>query len=79
MCENVVIGCRQLIRGEFGRILPSIVGCHMTFIQHDTRFKNFSNIVHVWPECSQKTLDYQQKQTTAHLVTQDEIVSSSND
>ncbi|VDI37174.1 Hypothetical predicted protein, partial [Mytilus galloprovincialis] len=73
MCENVVIGCRQLIRGEFGRILPSIVGCHMTFIQHDTRFKNFSNIVHVWPECSQKTLDYQQKQTTAHLVTQDEI------
>ncbi|XP_052062678.1 E3 ubiquitin-protein ligase rnf213-alpha-like isoform X2 [Mytilus californianus] len=73
MCESVVIGCRHLIHGEFGRMLPSIVGCHMTFIQHDTRFKNFSNIVHVWPGCSQRTLDYQQKQSTAYLVTEEEI------
>jgi hypothetical protein len=69
-----MIGCKILIRGEYGRLLPSLLGCHMTYILHDARFKNFSHIVHVWPECSQKTIDFQQKESNFYLVTDEEMV-----
>ncbi|XP_052062680.1 E3 ubiquitin-protein ligase rnf213-alpha-like isoform X2 [Mytilus californianus] len=73
ICESLIVGCKHLLRGEFGRLLPSILGCHMTFILHNTRFKNFSHIVHVWPECSQKILEFQQNKSSFYLVTEDEL------
>ncbi|XP_052062754.1 E3 ubiquitin-protein ligase rnf213-alpha-like isoform X2 [Mytilus californianus] len=73
ICESLIVGCKHLLRGEFGRLLPSILGCHMTFILQNTRFKNFSHIVHVWPGCSQKTLEFQQNQSSFYLVTEDEL------
>ena len=78
VCETVIIGCKILIRGEYGRLLPSLLGCHMAYILHDARFKNFSHIVHVWPECSQKTMDFLQKESRFYLVTEDEIVCCIN-
>lgn len=68
-------GCRQLITGEFGRLLPTLLGCHMAFILHDARFKNFSHIVHSWPDCSQKTIEFQQTESNFYLVTDEEFVS----
>ncbi|XP_063441660.1 E3 ubiquitin-protein ligase rnf213-alpha-like [Mytilus trossulus] len=73
ICESLIVGCKYLLRGEFGRLLPSILGCHMTFILHNTRFKNFSHIVHVWPGCSQHMLEFQQSQSSFYLVTEDEL------
>lgn len=69
-----MIGCRQLIKAEFGRLLPSLVGLHMTYILHAARFKNFSYMVNVWPECSNKVLTFQQNESM-YLVTEEEIVS----
>ena len=69
-----MIGCKILIRGEYGRLLPSLLGCHMTYILHDARFKNFSHIIHVWPKCSQKAIDFQQKESNFYLVTDEEMV-----
>ncbi|XP_063404431.1 E3 ubiquitin-protein ligase rnf213-alpha-like [Mytilus trossulus] len=73
VCETVRIGCKILIEGEFGRLLPSLLGCHMTHILHDVRFKNFSHIVHVWAGVSWRTVEFQQKESNFHLVTDEEI------
>ncbi|VDI72431.1 Hypothetical predicted protein [Mytilus galloprovincialis] len=73
VCETVRIGCKILIEGEFGRLLLSLIGCHMTHILHDVRFKNFSHIVHVWPGVSRRTVEFQQKESNFHLVTDEEI------
>ena len=29
----------------------------MTYILHDARFKNFSHIICLWPECGKKMVD----------------------
>jgi hypothetical protein len=71
----VWVGCKQLIRGEFGRLIPSLLGYHMTYILHDARYKNLSNVVNVWPECGQKMVDFQPKNSNCYLVSEDEIVS----
>ncbi|XP_071137099.1 E3 ubiquitin-protein ligase rnf213-alpha-like [Mytilus edulis] len=72
LCESVITGCRHLVRGEYGRLLPSLLGCHMTYILNDMRFKNFANIVHIWPGCSQRILDFQQESSNFYLVTDEE-------
>ena len=61
------VGCKQLFGGEFERLIPSLVGCHMTYILHDAQFKNFSHIICVWPECCKKMVD--------DKVSDDEMVS----
>ena len=71
----MLVGCKQLIRGEYGRLIPSLLGCHMTYILHDARYKNLSNSVNVWPECGQKMVDFQQEYSNFYLVSGDEIVS----
>ncbi|CAG2212879.1 RNF213 [Mytilus edulis] len=73
VCETVRIGCKILIEGEFGRLLPSLLGCHMAHILHDVRLKNFSHIVHVWSGVSRRTVEFQQKESNFHLVTDEEI------
>ena len=71
-----MIGCKQIIKGEIGRLFPALVGCHATFQSHGARFRNFSDIVFVWPECSERTLKFQGvDQELMYLVTTDEIVS----
>ena len=60
---------------EFGRLIPSLLGCHMTYILHDARYKNLSNIVNLWPECGQKMVDFQQEHSHSYLISGDEIVS----
>ena len=68
-------------------MFPALVGCHATFQSHGARFRNFSDIVFVWPECSERTLKFQEgadqelksqegaDKELMYLVTTDEIVS----
>ena len=67
-------GCKSLLRGEFGHLLPSLFGCHMAYMLSDTRFKNFSHIIRVWPDCSEKMLEVQQNDPSVFLVTDEELV-----
>ncbi|XP_071137105.1 E3 ubiquitin-protein ligase rnf213-alpha-like [Mytilus edulis] len=75
ICENIMVGCRQIIQGEAGRLFPALVGCHAAFNHHRARFRNFSDIVHVWPECCEKVAKFQEQtdQEMMYLVTTDEI------
>ncbi|CAC5361652.1 RNF213 [Mytilus coruscus] len=71
VCEGVAISCRRLLRGEYGKLLPSLFGCHVAYSSQATRFKNFSHIVCVWPDCSEKIVAFQQKEAN-NLVTDEE-------
>ncbi|XP_076109129.1 E3 ubiquitin-protein ligase rnf213-alpha-like [Mytilus galloprovincialis] len=75
ICENIMVGCTQIIQGEVGRLFPALVGCHAAFHHHKARFRNFSDIVHVWPECCEKVAKFQDnaEQEMMYLVTADEI------
>ncbi|XP_052086034.1 E3 ubiquitin-protein ligase RNF213-like [Mytilus californianus] len=72
ICESVAIECKTLLRGEYGRLLPSLFGCHIVYAYQAARFQNFSHIVCVWPDCSEKVLDYQQRESKNFLVTDEE-------
>ncbi|CAG2250091.1 RNF213 [Mytilus edulis] len=72
VCENVAIECKTLLRGEYGRLLPSLFGCHIVYAYQAARFNNFSHIVCVWPDCSEKVLEYQQGESKNFLVTDEE-------
>lgn len=71
-----MVGCRQIIQGEVGRLFPALVGCHATFHHYRARFRNFSDIIHVWPECCEKVAKFQEhaEKEMMYLVTADEIV-----
>ncbi|CAC5380698.1 RNF213 [Mytilus coruscus] len=75
ICENIMVGCTQIIQGEVGRLFPALVGCHAAFHHNRARFRNFSDIVHVWPECCEKVAKFQElaEQEMMYLVTADEI------
>ncbi|CAG2239384.1 RNF213 [Mytilus edulis] len=75
ICENIMVGCKQIIQGEVGRLFPALVGCHAAFHHHKARFRNFSDIVHVWPECCEKVAKFQEhaEQEMMYLLTADEI------
>lgn len=74
VCENVVIGCRILLKGEYGNLLPSMVACHVIYELNGFRFKTFSSIVCVWPKCCKRILQVQETKQN-NLVTTEEIVS----
>lgn len=75
VCECVAIGCRRLLRGEYGSLLPSLFGCHVAYSSQTARFKNVSHIVCVWTDCSEQVVAFQQKEANNILVTDEEIVS----
>ncbi|VDI42979.1 Hypothetical predicted protein [Mytilus galloprovincialis] len=70
-----MVGCRQIIQGEVGRLYPALVGCHAAFHYHRARFSNFSDIVHVWPVCCEKVTKFQEHadEEMRKLQTADEI------
>ncbi|XP_071122875.1 E3 ubiquitin-protein ligase RNF213-like [Mytilus edulis] len=70
VCEAVAISCRKLLMGEYGKLLPSLLGCHIAYSSQATRFKNFSHIICVWQACSEKII--QQKESNNLLVTNEE-------
>ncbi|VDI21571.1 Hypothetical predicted protein, partial [Mytilus galloprovincialis] len=72
VCENLVIGCKMLLKGEYGNILPSMVACHVVYELHSAQFTNFSHVVCVWPECCERIFQIQ-KSGQNILVTTEEI------
>ncbi|VDI48904.1 Hypothetical predicted protein [Mytilus galloprovincialis] len=73
ICESIDTGCRKMLRGEYGRLLSTMFGCHLVFNIYDTRFSNFSHIVCVWPDCSKAVLKFMKDNHNCNMVTSDEI------
>ncbi|CAG2250168.1 RNF213 [Mytilus edulis] len=71
--EQVINGCRSLIQAEFGRLIPSMFGCHMIFIRHAVRFQHFSHIIRIRQERGQEIMNMQQNYSNSHLITDEEI------
>ncbi|CAC5422253.1 RNF213 [Mytilus coruscus] len=75
MCENIITSCKLIIKGEIGRLFPALIGCHKGFEIFGPRFRNFSDILHVWPECCEKVLKFEEEsdKEMMYLLTDDEI------
>ncbi|CAC5391523.1 RNF213 [Mytilus coruscus] len=73
ICESIDTGCRKMLRGEYGRLLSTMFSCHLVFNKYDTRFSNFSQIVCVWPDCSEAVLEFVKDNHNCNLVTSDEV------
>ncbi|CAG2226879.1 RNF213 [Mytilus edulis] len=75
ICENIITGCKQIIKGKIGCLFPALIGCHKGFEIFGPRFRNFQiffmyglNVVKVlkFEEESDKEMMY--------LLTDDEIM-----
>ncbi|XP_052083737.1 E3 ubiquitin-protein ligase rnf213-alpha-like [Mytilus californianus] len=73
ICESIDRGCRKMLRGEYGRLLSTMFGCHLVFNIYATRFSNFSHIVCVWQDCSKTMLEFMNDNHNCNLVTSDEV------
>lgn len=83
-CQNVISGYKQLNQKDIAEIFCILVGCHKAFDVFGARFRNFSDIVYVFPECSEIVSKYKKdtkvakdgsgEKRMAYLLTDDEIV-----
>ncbi|XP_071172243.1 E3 ubiquitin-protein ligase RNF213-like [Mytilus edulis] len=73
LSEQVINGCRTLVQEEFGQLVPSMFGCHLTFIRHAVRLKHFSHIIRILHERGQEIMNMQQNYSSSHLITDEEI------
>lgn len=75
VCENLLNG----INMEFSEGLPSVVmnfvAIHTVYSKSEPRLRNFASITRVWPECSERIIEFQQKSAQFYLVTDQELVS----
>eukprot|EP00105_Crassostrea_gigas_P007930 XP_011422347.1 PREDICTED: E3 ubiquitin-protein ligase rnf213-alpha isoform X2 [Crassostrea gigas] len=72
--------CKNLLNGvymEFGEGLPSVVmnfvAIHAVYSKTEPRLRNFASITRVWPGCSERIIEFQQKSAQFYLVTDKEM------
>lgn len=62
-------------RGGLPSVVMNFVAIHAVYSKTEPRLRNFASITRVWPDCSEKIIEFQQKSSQFYLITDQEMVS----
>ncbi|XP_061169274.1 E3 ubiquitin-protein ligase rnf213-alpha-like [Saccostrea echinata] len=73
VCENLLNGMNMDFREGLQSVVMNFVAIHAVYNKSVPRLRNFAGITRVWPECSAKIIEFQQKSAQFYLVTDEEL------
>lgn len=75
VCENLLNGINMEFREGLPSVVMNFVAIHAVYSKTEPRLRNFASITRVWPDCSERIIEFQQKSAQFYLVTDQEMVS----
>lgn len=75
VCENLLNGINMEFREGLPSVVMNFVAIHAVYSKTEPRLRNFASITRVWPDCSERIIEFQQKSAQFYLVTDQELVS----
>ncbi|XP_062573630.1 E3 ubiquitin-protein ligase rnf213-alpha-like, partial [Saccostrea cucullata] len=73
VCENLLNGMNMDFKEGLQSVVMNFVAIHAVYNRYVPRLRNFASITQVWPECSAKIIEFQQKSPQFYLVTTEEL------
>ncbi|XP_060085808.1 E3 ubiquitin-protein ligase RNF213-like [Ylistrum balloti] len=73
ICESVHIGSGLILQHQTGDGMAMLVAIHLAYLQTISRFRNFSSLSRVWPECSESIIDFQDSSPNFFLCSSEEM------
>ncbi|XP_061169263.1 E3 ubiquitin-protein ligase RNF213-like isoform X1 [Saccostrea echinata] len=73
VCENLLNRMNMDFREGLQSVVMNFVAIHAVHNKSVPRLRNFASITRVWPECSAKIIEFQQKSAQFYLVTDEEL------
>ncbi|XP_033741837.1 E3 ubiquitin-protein ligase rnf213-alpha-like [Pecten maximus] len=73
VCESVYIGSSSILQHQAGDGVAMLIAIHLAYHQNVSRFRNFSSLNRVWPECSETIIDFQASSPNFFLCTDEEM------
>nr|XP_034331576.1 E3 ubiquitin-protein ligase rnf213-alpha [Crassostrea gigas] len=73
VCENLLNGINMEFREGLPSVVMNFVAIHAVYSKSEPRLRNFASITRVWPDCSERIIEFQQKSAQFYLVTDQEM------
>ncbi|XP_069105343.1 E3 ubiquitin-protein ligase RNF213-like [Argopecten irradians] len=73
VCESVYIGSSTIVRHKAADGLAMLIAVHLAYQEAVSRFRNFSSLNRVWPECSEAIIDFQESSPNFFLCSNEEM------
>uniref|UniRef100_A0A8W8MG84 B box-type domain-containing protein n=1 Tax=Magallana gigas TaxID=29159 RepID=A0A8W8MG84_MAGGI len=71
--ENLLNGINMEFREGLPSVVMNFVAIHAVYSKTEPRLRNFASITRVWPGCSERIIEFQQKSAQFYLVTDQEL------